>query len=216
MSKIIGPPQSGRVGDLVFVNSRRYGQLVRKYVPPRNPKSPLQQEVRQAFGALSSQWRALSLDAQNAWYIAAESHRTGLSGYHYFMKLNVARAHLGLARLELPPSTLPSFNPNPVAEVVAEGSGESLRIKLHVPSAPAPYTLVEAAAPVSTGVRNAQGYRYLSLLPAPDNGWSDITAQVVARFGVLTPGQALFIRTRQQINGWMDTGKITRVVIPAG
>ena len=216
MSKIVGPPQSGRVGDVVYVNSRRYGQLVRKFVPPRNPRSPLQQQVRQGFGALSTQWRGLSLDAQSAWYVAADRDRTGLSGYHYFMKLNAARTHLGLARLTLPPGTLPSFPTNPVGQAVAEGSGESLRIKLPVPSQPAQYTLVEAAAPVSPGVRNAQGYRYLCLLPTPVNGWSDLTARLVARFGVLTPGQALFIRTRQQIDGWMDVAKITRVVIPVG
>ena len=200
----------------MFVNSKRWGQLVRKFTPPRNPQTPLQQKGRQAFGALASQWRALSLDAQSAWYVAADRDRTGLSGYHYFMKLNASRIHLGLTRLTLPPASQPSLPINPVGEAVAEGCGESLRIKLHVPSQPAQYTLVEVAAPVSTGVRNAQGYRYLSLLPAPDNGWSDITAQVVARFGVLTPGKALFIRTRQQIDGWMDTGKVTRVVIPRG
>jgi hypothetical protein len=216
MSKIIGPPQSGRVGDVVFVNSKRYGQLVRKYSPPRNRKTPLQQAGRQAFGALASQWKTLTLDDRNAWYIAAESHRTGHSGYHYYMSLNCARRHLGLSRLTLPPSTRPSFPINPVGEAVAEGSGESLRIKLPVPSQSAEFTLVEATAPVSRGVRNAQGYRYLCLLPTPVNGLSDITAQLVARFGVLTPGQALFIRTRQQIDGWMDVGKVTRVVIPLG
>src|SRR5512146_1570071 len=109
MSKLIGPPQSGRVGNVVYINSKRYGQLVRNYVPPRNPRSERQQRGRQAFGALASQWRALPEEAPIAWAIAADKHRTGLSGYHYYMKLNAARIHLDLPRLELPPNTLPSF-----------------------------------------------------------------------------------------------------------
>ena len=216
MSKLIGPPQSGRVGDVVYINSRRCGQLVRKYSPTRNPRSPRQQRGRQAFGALASQWRGLPLESQIGWDIAAEAHGTGLSGYHYYMKLNAARTHLGLSRLELPPTAKPSIPTNPVGEAVVEGSGESLRIKLPVPSAPAEHTLVEATSPVSRGVRSIQAYRYVGLLPAPVDGYSDITDLLVRRFGELIPGTAIFIRIRQQIDGWMDVGKITRVVIPAG
>lgn len=216
MSKLIGPPQSGRVGDLVYVNSKRYGQLVRKFVPPRNPRAPRQQSARQAFGALASQWRALPPENQSAWYITADAHRTGLSGYHYFMKLNAARVHLGLSRLDLPPNSLPSFPANPVAEVAVEGSGANVRVKLHVPAPPAQFTLLEAISPVSPGVRCIQAYRYVSLLPAPVEGWSDITDLLIARFGVLIPGSAIFLRTRQQIDGWLDVGKVTRAVLPAG
>ena len=217
MSKIIGPPQSGRVGDVVYVNSKRYGQLVRKYTVPRNPRSEAQQRVRQLLGALASQWRELPLEAQTAWSIAAEICRTNWSGYHCYMSLNMARAAIGLPCLEQPPTGgKPGFPINPVGEAVVEGSGKDLRVKLPVSGEPAELTLVEVAPLVSRGVRNAQGYRYTGLLPTPVNGASDITAQVVARFGTLIPGLALFIRTRQQINGWLDTGKITRVVIPRG
>ena len=217
MSKIICPPQSGRVGNVVYINSKRYGQLVRAYTPPRNPRTERQQVGRQAFGSISSQWRDLPLESQLAWAIAAEQARTNLSGYHYYMKLNAARRPLGLARLDLPPTGgKPSFPVNPVGQAVVEGSGKDRRIKLPVSGEPAELTLVEVAAPVSTGVRTAQGYRYAGLLPTPVNGVSDITTAVIARFGEFVPGQALFIRTRQQINGWMDTGKITRVVIPRG
>ena len=132
------------------------------------------------------------------------------------MRLNAARIHLGLSRLDLPPNSRPSFPTNQVGEAVVEGSGENLRIKLPVPSTPAQYTLVEVAAPVSRGVRCVQGYRYVGLLPASVNGLSDITELIVARHGVPPPGTVLFIRTRQQIDGWMDVGKVTRVVIPLG
>jgi hypothetical protein len=61
-----------------------------------------------------------------------------------------------------------------------------------------------------------QGYRYVGVLPAPENGWSDITDLVIGRYGVLTPGKVLFIRTRQQIDGWMDVAKVTSALVPGG
>ena len=70
MSKIISPPQSGRVGPVVYVNGR-YGQIVRQYVCPRNPKTPTQQANRSGFGQVSSGWRALSPAQRIAWCIAA-------------------------------------------------------------------------------------------------------------------------------------------------
>ena len=216
MSKLIGPPQSGRVGNVVYINSKRYGQLVRAFVPPRNRRTPAQQTNRQGFGALAGQWRGLPPDNQSAWQIAADRDRTGLSGYHYYMKLNAASIHIGQPRMELPPSGLPSFPINPVGQVVVQGSGKNLSVKLPVSGPIAPNTLVEAVVRVSTGVRFVENYRYAGLLPAPVNGLSDITDLLIARFGLLTPGQAIFLRTRQQIDGWLDVGKITRAIIPLG
>ena len=120
MSKIISPPQSGRVGPVVYVNGR-YGQIVRQYVPPRNPRSPDQQKNRSDFGNVSSRWRGLGPDQRIAWCIAAADsytvsrcgRRVALNGYNYFIRVNAARAHLGLSQLDLPP-TVPSFSPNPV------------------------------------------------------------------------------------------------------
>ena len=73
--------------------------------------------------------------------------------------------NLGLSRLDVPASARPSHPVNPVPEVVVTGTGEQLSIKLRVPSQPTQDTLVEAAAPVSAGVRCVQAYRFLSLLP---------------------------------------------------
>ena len=126
------------------------------------------------------------------------------------------RIHIGVARLDYPPSQRPGFDRQPVAEVAVVVSGGQASIKLRVPSPPGQYTLVEVAAPVSAGVRFVQGYRYVGLLPAPVDGWSDITELVVARFGQPTPGKVLFIRTRQQMDGWMDAGKVTSALVPSG
>jgi hypothetical protein len=202
------------VGNEVYVQSARYGQLVRKYSPPRNPKTERQQATRQGFGALSSQWHALPPEAQLAWCAAAIRDRTGLSGYHYFMKLNPGRIHIGLARLDYPPSQRPGFDVSSVGELVVVMVDGKPRIKLHVPNPPGQYTLVAGAASVSAGVRCVQHYCYLGLLPPPQDGWSDITDLYVARYGEPIRGQVVFIRTRQQIDGWMDEPKVTSVLVP--
>ena len=88
-------------------------------------------------------------------------------------------------------------------------------IKLRVPSPPAQHTLVEAAVPVSAGVRCVQAYRFVGLLPAPADGWCDITALYVARFGVPKPGTAVWIRTCQHMDGFIDVPKVLRVRVLA-
>src|ERR1039457_6500996 len=131
MSKISSPLQSGRVGPVVYVNSR-YGQIVRQYVSPRNPQTPDQQKNRSHFGAVSSRRRALTPAQRIAWCIAAADsytvsrtgHRVALNGYNYFVRVNGARAHLGLGQFALPPA-VPSFNPNPVAELAIANTGST-------------------------------------------------------------------------------------------
>jgi hypothetical protein len=91
---------------------------------------------RQAFGALASQWRELVPEARFAWCAASIRDGLRISGYSYFMMLNAPRIHIGLARLDYPPSQRPSFNANSVAEVAVVVSGGQASIKLHVPSPP--------------------------------------------------------------------------------
>ena len=155
-------------------------------------------------------------EARFAWCAAAIRDGLKISGYSYFMKLNAPRIHIGLARMDYPPSQRPSFNVNSVEELVVEMSGGQASIKLRVPGPLAQFTLVEVAAPVSAGVRFVQGYRYVGLLPAAVDGWSNITELVIARFGQPIPGKVLFIRIRQQVDGWMDAGKVISVLVPSG
>ena len=222
MSTVVSPPQSGRVGPVVYVKSR-YGQVVRPFVPPRNPQSPRQQLNRGNFARISSRWRSLTPDRQAAWAIAAvDSYtvsrlgvRTPLNGYNYFVRINNARANLGLSLFDLPPA-VPTFDANPVAELAITNIRGAITLKLRVPSPPAQYTLVQGAAPVSTGVRFIRHYLFLGLLPAPVDGWSDITALYVARYGAPIVGTAVFIRTCQHTDGWTDLPKVASAVVPAG
>ena len=221
MSKILSPPQSGRVGNVVFCQTR-YGQVVRNYVVPRNPKSQAQQANRSRFGTTSTGWRALDPAKRIAWSIAAadsyttsrSGRRVALNGYNYFIRVNASRVHLGLSQLDLPPA-VPSFSPNPVAELSIANTGGTVTVKLRVPNQPGQYTLVQGAAPVSAGVRCVQHYPLLGLLPAPVDGWSDITDLYVARYGVPMVGTAVFIRTCQHTDGWTDLPKVASALVPA-
>ena len=189
---------------------------------PRNPRSPSQQANRHNFGHVSNRWRGLDPAQRIAWCLAAADsytisragRRVALNGYNYFVRVNAARAHLGLGRMDMPP-TVPTFSPNPVAELAITNTSDALTIKLRVPSQPGQYTLVQGAAPVSAGVRCVQHFPFLGRLPAPVDGWSDITALYVAEHGVPPVGTAVFIRTCQHIDGWTDLPKVASAFVPA-
>jgi hypothetical protein len=51
-------------------------------------------------------------------------------------------------------------------------------------------------------------------LPPAMRGWSGITEPFVNRIGVPCPGQRVFVRTRQLINGWEDDFKKTYADVP--
>ena len=219
--KVLTVPQSGKCGPVVYARTR-YGLIARQWVKPRNPRTPRQQNNRGNCSIVSKHWRALNDDQKNSWCVAAVGKYTINSlgvqvprtGYGYYMSINLRQAHLGLPLFDLPPAPA-VFSPNPVEELVATNDGETITVKLHVPSTPAQFTLVQGAAPQSSGVRFVQHFPFLDLLPIPVDGWSDITALIVARFGDLQAGQRIFIRTCQQINGMTDVPKLVSVLIPA-
>jgi hypothetical protein len=102
-----------------------------------------------------------------------------------------------------------------VEELVATYTGGKFSLKLRVPSLPAQYTLVQGAKPVSAGVDCVQHFPFLGLLPPPKDGWSDITELYVARYGEPKVGTAIWIRTCQHIDGWIDVPKVTRACVLA-
>jgi len=157
-----------------------------------------QQGRRDNVRAVTGRWRTLSAEQRGGWraaaankYFVTESgRRVRLNGYHHFVSLNVRRADLGLPQFDLPPAE-PVFSPNPVAELVISNTGGGITLKLRVPCPPAQYTLVEGARPLRTGVRCVQHFPFLGFLPAPIDGWSDITELYVARYGVPKFGNAI-------------------------
>jgi hypothetical protein len=219
MSKVSGPPQSGRVGTVVY-RVTRTGLVASQFVVPRNPRSPRQQLERATFGVVSGQWGRLNPEDQDAWclggadpYIMSRLGRSSpLSGYHYYKHINNARAALGLSQFNRPPA-VPSFGLNTVGPLAITNTADVIVLKLPVASLPTQYVLVEGSEPCSTGIRYVRHFPFLGFLPEPVDGWSEITALYVARYGVPRVREAVFIRTRQHIDGWTDNPIVTRAVV---
>jgi hypothetical protein len=221
MSKRKSVPESGKVGP--FVNlSTRYGQVVKQLSVPRDPRAPGQLACRSNMAYVARRWQFLTDEQRTAWYLTAANsavmgflgRSTSLPGYDLYVQMNVFRMSIGLSVFDLPPA-LPLFSPNPAAELLATIEGDVFTLKLHVLSQPAEHTLVLGARPCSPGRRCVQHFPFLGFLPAPVDGWCEITDLFVNRYGVPAPGRAIFIRTRQHINGWNDPPKQVRAIVPA-
>jgi hypothetical protein len=221
MSKRISVPESGKVGPYVNL-STRYGQVQKHLVVPRDPRAPGQLACRSNMAYVSRRWQLLTDPQRSAWNLmAADSavmgfmgRSTSLPGYNLYVRMNTFRLDIGLSVFDLPPA-LPPFTPNPVAELLATKEGDVFKLKLHVLSPPAEHTLVLGARPCSAGIQRVQHLPFLGFLPAPVDGWCDITDLFVQRYGAPAAGKAVFIRTRQHINGWNDPPKQVRAIVRA-
>jgi hypothetical protein len=136
-----------------------------------------------------------------------------LPGYLLFMKVNATLACQGLEPA-LTPTDRPSFDANPVAELVITNTGGTIDLKLSVPSAPATDILVLGTHPRSPGVTFAKHFTILGRLPAAEAGYSNITQLYVDRYGMPPVGTRVFIRTRQVSNGWEDFPIQTTAIVP--
>jgi hypothetical protein len=220
MAKIVSEPRSGRIGNVVYALTR-YGQVAKAFVPPRNPRTSEQQAVRGKFAYVTGRWRILTPEQRAAWRIASADSYTiarlgrevALNPYCYFCRINFCRSDLGLSLFDIPPA-VPSFPLNQVGELQITNTADIITIRLHVPVLPVEHTVVQGASPRSTGVSCVQHFPNLGFLPPSVDGWSDITALYVAWYGVPPVGKAVWIRTRQHINGWNDLPKQTSAVVP--
>lgn len=214
-------PESGKVGPVIHL-ATKYGQVAKQWAEPRNPRTPHQMMTRGNWALVSRKWQFLTEEQQTAWDIMSADRAvmaflgrdTPLPGYDLYVLVNKGRLDIGLSLLDVP-CPLPSFSTNPTAELVATLSGGIFDLKLHALGPLVEHTLLLAASPRSCGVRCVQHFPFLGFLPAPVDGWCNLTALYVARYGVPAPGRAIFICTRQHINGWTDLPKqvSTRIIL---
>ena len=201
----------------------RYGQVLRQYVKPKDPHSAAQMRIRSNLGRVAARWRVLTPEQRQAWALAASDTRSrprlgksaALSGCQLFIKINCARAAIGLEQLSDPPA-LPQFGRNPVEGLAITNTRGDIALKLSVPAAPESHVTVYGAAPCSAGISFVRDFTILGPLPEPVGGESDITDMFVAKYGTPRAGLQVFIRTRQQINGWEDAPKQTSAIVPKG
>jgi len=108
--KVLDIPRSGKRGNMVWQRNR-YGQYCYPAFSPFNPRTPAQVAVRGVFAAVSARWRTLTEEQRLLWCAIAKRkmsrprlcQRGKLTGFLYFMKINVALANRGLAQVDVPP-----------------------------------------------------------------------------------------------------------------
>jgi hypothetical protein len=108
--RVLDIPRSGKRGDRVW-QSNRYGQYSYPAFVPFNPRTPAQVAVRGVFGGVSARWRKLTEEQRVIWCAAAKHKKSRvrlrqcgpLTGFLYFVKINVVLANRGVAQVDLPP-----------------------------------------------------------------------------------------------------------------
>ena len=132
----------------------------------------------------------------------------------HFEGINSARARIGHEVLLWPPERV-VFGPNPVAGLSISSDNGRISLRLRVSGPVAEDIMVFGQAPCSAGRKKWRHGAYLGLLPVPQGGMSDITDLYVQKYGEPVPGRKVFIRTRQQKDGWEGRDHDLTDVTPA-
>ena len=109
--------QSGKLAGIVYQRNR-YGQICYPAFVPFNPNTPAQVAVRLIFAAVSKRWRTLTQPQRDAWIAVARAKKSRprlgcgpLTGFNFFVKINVNLANRGEAQVDLPPEHTRSSQP---------------------------------------------------------------------------------------------------------
>lgn len=188
---------SGKAGGSVYAHNRG-GSYVRNFAVPSNPQTEAQQNARARFGVLSSLWRQLSLENQEAWRQAAQNFPVKnpfgderiLSGIALHQQLN---RNLGLVQAPsisnppVPTGAGSFMSPNVTASVetttgVATISVEAANAGMEPTDT---RVLVYATPSLSAGINSAENQmRLIDNTSAINiNGGYDITEAYEAVFG---------------------------------
>jgi hypothetical protein len=173
------------------------------------------------FGRLAPAWsRVLTQAQRDGWNVAGPKVQSKrrlesgpLTGQQLFQSLNSARACIHLPPLwEVPAPVV--FDTNPVGQLTFANGEGGVRLLLSVSGPVTEDIMVFGQAPCSAGRSKRRNVAYLGLLPAPQDGMSDITDLYVARYGEPRAGEKVFIVTRQQKDGWEGFDQETNEIVP--
>jgi len=180
-----------------------------------------QRRARTVFGALSTAFSTLLTGEQRAaWNLAAKvlsRPRLGqcspLTGQEHFVGINSSRACIDRDWLPWPLAPV-VFGPNPVEALSLRYVDGRLRLELKLSRPVFEDIMVLAQAPCSPSRKKWRHGTCLGLLPAPQNGISEITEMYLEAFGEPEPGGKVSVRTRQQRNGWEYRDKDVSELVP--
>jgi hypothetical protein len=173
------------------------------------------------MGAVSKAWSELLTESERrAWMAVAAKvmsrprlGRGPMTGQMLFTGINSARRTIGREFLRVPAERI-VFGPNVVEGLTISRDQGRLRFALRVSGPVTEDIMVFGAAPCSAKWRKCRKPVYLGLLPAPEGGVNDVTELYVRRFGEPKAGERVFIRTRQQTNGWESWDKDVSEIVP--
>ena len=179
----------------------------------RKRRSAEQRTASADFTQVVKAWESLTDQQRLNWRIEGETR--GVSGYNYFIKVNMRRRRDGQEPAALPPLDTPYLE-NPVGQLVITNRRGRIKLELEVSRTPAGRIVVFASPACNRGLsRYNKWYCRLGWLPAPRDGRSNITQMYVARFGKPPVGKRLFIRTLVRLEGRPEFPKETHGVVPA-
>ena len=218
--KTLDIPKSGKCGTIVAYRGR-YGQVQRQYLVPADPKTPARQHMRRGFGNFARAWsRVLTQAQREPWNVAGPKVQSKtklgsgpLTGQQLFQGLNSARFRIGAEMLLTPPARV-VFGLSPIGQLSISNGENGVRLLLNVTGPVTEDIMVFGQAPCSAGRMKRRNVAYLGLLPAPQNGMSDITDMYVARYGEPRAGTKVFIVTCQRKDGWEGYERETNEIVP--
>jgi hypothetical protein len=127
---VYGSAASGSAGSKT-ASRNRFGQYLRLRAIPTNPNTANQALIRNWFGTMATQWKALSSAQVQAWAAYAVSYpiqdalgsTVELTGNMMYQRLNMQRLRLGLAVITTPPSVNPTFATDPATQLLTTAGG---------------------------------------------------------------------------------------------
>jgi len=166
-------------------------------------------------------WNHLSDEQRGRWYVAGPSVPSrkvfgkagSLDGRAFFSKVNLPQARLGQELLLEPPAQT-DFGRNPAVAFTITNDKWDFALELTLAHAPAEEIMLWASPPCNPGKRRNWDYRVLGLLPTPVEGANNFRRLYVRRFGVPPAGMKVFLRVREQTNGWRGAPWEGSAVVP--
>ncbi len=213
-------PQIGKMGEEV-ASRNHYGAHWRKKGHPKRRLTPAKRRSEASMRTAADVWEHLTDEQRQAWDVAGANTpsrkvfgKTGhLSGHEFCSKINNSRTAIGLEPLESPPPQA-TFGRSPVAGFTISNDRNGLALKLILARAATEEIKVYGSPPFNQGRRRNWDYRVLGALADGAQGANDITQLYVMRFGEPPIGKRIFIRSRQQINGWQGPPSDFTAVVP--
>lgn len=215
----------GKIGGSVHSRNRS-GAYMRIKVSPVNPQSTYQSSVRALFTALSQAWRTLTQAQRDSWNSAVSNFTssnvfgdiTTPTGKNLYLGLNRTLQLGAIATISTPPVPSGTFTFSGVSGSASAG-GATLAVAWTSGAVPAGMqVIVEATPQLSPGKAFFKNnFRYIQNLPAADATPTSIYTAWNARFGTLTAGQKIAIRTTpmNQVTGERGTPTIVTLIVAA-